>query len=266
MIPNRPPRRAPLPAGLALAPAFLGVSACGIAFSPEPGAEQIEVFTEEFAPGDHLEIRNTNGRITIESWEQAAAEITARKVGSNRSAVEAITVEIVRTSDGVRVRTLTMRRGGAWGQRRGRVDYQVRVPRRADLRIDSVNGPVEVSDIEGEIEAQTVNGPIRLRGHDGNVTAQTLNGRIECELERFGHGTEHSFRTANGRVDLTFGPGANGRVDAAAMNGQVLLDLDGAEHLDAPTRGRKRVQIGDGDGECRVRTVNGAIHIQTADR
>lgn len=266
MTPEPRPHHLSWPAGLALAPLLLGGSGCGIAFSPEPGAEETQVFTEEFAPGDRLEVRNTNGRITIVSWERAGAEITAHKVGSSPSALAALDVEIVRTADGVRIRTLTPRRGRPWAHRGGRVNYDVRVPRRADLRIDSVNGPVEVAGIEGAVEAQTVNGAIRLRDHDGSVTAQTLNGGIECELERFGSGTEHSFRTANGRVDLTFGPGANGHVDAAAVNGQVLLDLEDAEHLDAPTRRRQRVRLGDGAGECRVRTLNGAIHIQSADR
>ena len=148
-----------------------------------------------------------------------------------------------------------------WGQRYGSVHYSIRLPQNADLRIATVNGPVEVTRISGEVEAQTVNGSLRLTGHRGSVNAKTVNGRIECELDSFGEGESHSFRTVNGQVRLTFGPDARGQVDARAINGRVVVELADLEHLDTPTRRRKRVQVGDGGGECRVRTLNGTIHV-----
>ncbi len=252
-------------APISLAPLVLALPGCAIAFQPGSGAERTEVFTEEFAPGDRLEVRNLNGRVVIAGWERDLAEITARKVGSSQSALDEVEVEIHQTPDGVRVRTVHPRRGHLWRGGNARVEYEVRVPRNADLRIDSVNGPVSVSDIQGDVQAQTVNGPIRLRGHHGSVHAQTVNGGIDCELERFDAGTEHSFRTTNGRVELAFGPGANGQVDARAVNGRVVVESEELQHLETPTRRRKHVRLGDGEGECRVRTLNGAIHIVTAD-
>ena len=140
--------------------------------------------------------------------------------------------------------------------------FTVRLPERADLRLETVNGPVEIEDVTGKLEAQTVNGVLRVSGHRGSVNAQTVNGRIESALEEMAAGTRHSFRTVNGRVDLTLGPEARGKVDARAVNGRVILELlDEPRHLDPPTRGRKSVQVGEGGGECRVRTVNGAIRV-----
>ena len=62
-------------------------------------------------------------------------------------------------------------------------------------------------------------------------------------------------------MQLTLGPEARGRVDARAINGRVIMELADLEHLDTPTRRHKRVQVRDGGGECRVRTVNGTIHV-----
>ena len=93
------------------------------------------------------------------------------------------------------------------------------------------------------------------------MNAKTVNGRIECELDSFGEGERHSLRTVNGRVQLTLGPEASGQVDARAINGRVIMELANLEHLDTPTRRHKKVQLGDGGGECRVRTVNGTIHV-----
>ena len=124
-----------------------------------------------------------------------------------------------------------------------------------------MNGTVEVSGIHGDVVAQTVNGSLLLSEQRGSVNAKTVNGRIECELDAFRKGEEHSFRTVNGRVQLTLGPEPHGTVDARAVNGRVVLELDDAENLETPTRRRKTVRVGEGGGACRIRTVNGAIHI-----
>ncbi len=246
-------------------PGAVAATNCATAFDSRPNAEQTETFSEPFPAGDLLDLRNVNGRVIITGWDRDEAELVARKWGRSESGLREIEIEVDRTRDGLRVRTRYPKRGRMWGQKYGSVDYTIRLPERADLRIETVNGPVEVSGITGVIEAQTVNGSLRFREQRGSVNAKTVNGRIECELDGFGEGEAHSFRTVNGRVDLTIAGAANGEVDASAVNGRVVLDLGDSEHLATPTRRKKRVRLGEGGGECRVRTVNGAIHILAAD-
>lgn len=246
---------------------FLAVSmlaatgGCGVPFQVEPGVEETESFDEPFQAGDLLDLRNVSGRIAVSSWDREEAEIVARKVGPSHAALDEVRVEVNRSTRGLQVRTRYPKKRRMWGRRYGSVHYSIRLPERADLRIASVHGPVEVNGISGEVEAQTVNGPLRLKGQRGSVNAKTVNGRIECELDSLREGERHSFRTVNGRVELTLAPDASGRVDAKAINGRVVLDLGELEHLDAPSRRSKKVQIGEGGGECQVRTVNGAIHV-----
>lgn len=238
-----------------------GAAACVVPFQSEPGAEETETFEEPFREGDLLDLRNISGRVAISSWDREEAEIVARKVGPSRAALQEVRVEINRSPRGLQVRTRYPQQRRRWGRRYGSVHYSIRLPERADLRIESIHGPVEVTGISGEVEAQTVNGSLRLTGQRGSVNAKTVNGRIECELDSFREGDKHSFRTVNGRVQVSLAPDASGRVDARAINGRVILDLDDLEHLDTPSRRSKRVQIGEGGGECQVRTVNGTIHI-----
>lgn len=246
---------------------FLGAGAagCAIPFQTEPGVEKTESFDEPFQAGELLDLRNVSGRIAITSWDREEAEIVARKVGPSSAALEEVRVEVNRSERGLQVRTRYPKKRRMWGKRYGSVHYSIRLPERADLRIASINGPVEVAGISGEVEAQTVNGSLRLTGQRGSVNAKTVNGRIECELDSFREGERHSFRTVNGRVQLTLGPEARGQLDARAINGRVILDLDGLEHLDTPSRRSKKVQIGEGGGECQVRTVNGTIHVLADD-
>ena len=251
-----------LPLALVLGASAVAAAAnCTVPFQAEPNVEETETFTEPFAAGELLDLRNINGRVAVTSWDRDAAEIVARKVGPSSTALDDIRVEVNRSSRGIQVRTRYPKKHRMWGQRYGSVHYSIRLPESADLRISTVHGPVEVAEISGALEAQTVNGSLRLTGHRGSVNAKTVNGQIECELENFGEGESHSLRTVNGRVQLTLGPDARGQVDARAINGRVIMELADLEHLDAPTRRRKRVRVGDGGGECRVRTVNGTIHV-----
>lgn len=253
------PRRTLLP--LLLAPAL---SACaGVSFHGEPNAEEIETFTEAFEDGDTFDIKNTNGWISLKAWDRREAEITARKVGPSEAALRNLKVEVERTGDGVRVRTRSDRRR-RWGRQQGSVRYSVRLPRRANLRIETVNGTIDAEGFDGELAAQTVNGSLTLNGHRGSVNAKTVNGHIDTELARFARGERHAFHTVNGRVQLTLGPEAQGEVDARAVNGRVEFEIPDAENLSTPTRRRKRVRVGEGGGECRVRTVNGSIRVARA--
>lgn len=249
--------------GLALCLALPAAAGCAATGSWTPNAEETEVFTEEFGAGERLDLRNANGRIQVAAWEREEAEITARKVGPSESSLREMDVDIRRTSDGLRVWTRYPRR--KWGGRSGSVHFTVRIPERADLRLESVNGPIEVEGVTGDVEAQTVNGHLRLTRHLGNVNAQTVNGRIECELEALRDEDRHSFRTVNGRVNLVLGPESRGTVDARAVNGRVVMELVDGANVEAPTRSRKAVKLGDGSGLCRVRTINGAIHVAHAD-
>ncbi len=241
--------------------ALAGAANCSVPFQPEPNVEETETFMEPFAAGELLDLRNVHGRVAVTSWDREEAEIVARKVGPSSAALEDIRVEVNRSSRGVQVRTRYPKKTRMWGQRYGSVHYSIRLPENADLKIANVHGPVEVAEISGEVEAQTVNGSLRLTGHRGNVNAKTVNGGIECEFDSFGEGDRHSLRTVNGRVQLTLGPEARGQVDASAINGRVIMELADLEHLDTPTRRRKRVRVGEGGGECRVRTINGTIHV-----
>lgn len=264
MFPGHPGARGTRhrPLGLVVgALALAGTANCAVPFQTELNVEETERFNEPFAAGELLDLRNINGHVAVASWDREEAEIVARKVGPSSTALEDVRVEVNRSSRGLQVRTRFPKKGRMWGQRYGSVHYSIRLPQSADLRISTVHGPVEVAGISGKVEAQTVNGSLRLTGHRGSVNAKTVNGPIECELDSFGQGENHSLRTVNGRVQLTLGPEASGQVDARAINGRVIMELADPEHLDTPTRRRKKVQIGDGGGECRVRTVNGTIHV-----
>ncbi len=241
--------------------ALTGAASCTVPFQPEPNVEETVSFTEPFRAGDLLDLRNIDGRVAVATWDREEAEIVARKVGPSSAALEEIRVEVNRSSRGLQVRTRYPKKSRMWGQRYGSVHYSIRLPRTADLRISTVHGPIEVEGISGAVEAQTVSGSLRLTGQRGSVNAKTVNGRIECELDSFGEGDKHSLRTVNGRVELTLGPEASGQVDARAINGRVIMELANLEHLDTPTRRHKKVQVRTGGGECRVRTVNGTIHV-----
>lgn len=88
----------------------------------------------------------------------------------------------------------------------GVVYFIVRAPRGAALELDSHNGPVDVVDFDGTLNAHSHNGPIDLRNVGGNITADAHNGPI----------------------GLT---GGSGIVKLDAQNGPISVKLDGRSWL-----------------------------------
>src|SRR3989441_12190506 len=64
----------------------------------------------------------------------------------------------------------------------GGVSFVVSAPRRSDLKLDTYNGPIAVSDLSGRLTVTAYNGPVALRAVGGDVRARTTNGPLDIEL------------------------------------------------------------------------------------
>jgi hypothetical protein len=91
---------------------------------------------------------------------------------------------------------------------------EVRMPRNADLELDTrdgsadlaaLTGDISVHSGNGEITARQLSGRIELSSHDGGITAESLNG--ELKLQSF-NGAIHAAKLA-------------GRCEASTHDGQV---------------------------------------------
>lgn len=139
---------------------------------------------------------------------------------------------------------------------------EVRMPKDADLTVDSGDGSVEADAVagnldihtgDGHIKVQGAKGQIRLRTGDGSIEGRDLDGKIEADSGdghitldgRFdtlniktGDGSINahaqpgskvisawSIRTGDGSVDLTVPNDLNANIDASTNDGRISLGI-----------------------------------------
>jgi len=234
-------------------------------------AETLEETIEKtlpFAAGSLLKLSNTNGDVEITTWDRDEIQIEARKKvkasddDRARQAFEDLAVNIHESAGGVTVETEYPKgKDGWWGNVSSSVQYDIRVPRRADLEIDTVNGKVRVEGAQGEIDLETTNGGVKVQDSGGSVSARTTNGGIEVELQQVDASEDMSFRTTNGSVTLTLPPDIRAHLSARTTNGSVHTDFP----ITVQGTFRKNRLDGDlngGGASIELKTTNGSIHIR----
>ncbi len=227
--------------------------------------------TWKVGAGAQLSLSNENGSVEIESWDRdevrVLAEITL-KAGSSETARKAMErFEIISSKQGDRISVSSRKPRGqdgflAWlsgNHVEVDVNYQIKVPRRIDLDIETVNGSIQAASLSGTLTFDSVNGRITVRDSRGAVSADTVNGSISAELLEIDAGESMAFGTTNGGITLSLPAQAKADVDAATTNGSISSELP----LTSESAGRSRIRgtLNGGGAPIRMRTVNGSIRI-----
>jgi Putative adhesin len=225
-------------------------------------------------PGALFALENTNGHITIRSWDQARIRVIGhKKVESRdadvaRQAMAALKIEAVPSADGLRVTTNYPKKndGGFFDWLSGtnvsmNVEYDIAVPRTMDLNIDNTNGSIDISDVKGTLQVSNTNGHIECARCAGSMEAETTNGSIRAELTAVTPGKKISLETTNGRVAVTVPRSIGATVDASTTNGSINTDLPITSNQ--MSRHAVRGTVNGGGAELRLRSTNGSIEIMT---
>jgi hypothetical protein len=209
------------------------------------------------AKDGRFELENVNGRVEVTGWDEAKVSIEATKHAATDRALEDLRIEI--TDEGDRVSVHTRYPRPHWFGPGGRVDYVVRVPRTARVKVANVNGHVEVERIAAQVAASTVNGSVQVRDAESAVEASSVNGGVEVAFARVGPEGRGSIRTTNGSAHLTLPADANADVEARTVNGSVRCDFDLAN--ESRTKRHLEGRIAAGGGRFELRSVNGSVSI-----
>ena len=139
--------------------------------------------------------------------------------------------------------------------------FDAEVPRRSDLELASVNGPVSLSGVEGHASLRTENGPLTLRGAAGSVKGRTTNGPVSVRLS----GTSWSgegldVETVNGPVAVSVPAGYNARLEAGTVNGPI--DLGFPVTVQGSLKHDVTTTLGSGGPLVRARTTNGPLSLR----
>ncbi|MBI2423586.1 MAG: DUF4097 family beta strand repeat protein [Candidatus Hydrogenedentes bacterium] len=256
-----------------------------------------ETITEErmLEQGGSLSVRNSNGTIDVQSWDEPTVRIVAHKEMELEKAwwqrftggtvsdetglekFESLKVVVDAGTNEVQVRTEypDWERGISY-----RVNYEITVPRGIDTDVRTSNGQIEVEGVIGALEATSSNGKIVVKGVDGSVFAESSNGGITCEGVT---GTVDA-RTSNGSITVRNQDVLNptGEIRCATSNGGITVALDESNGFELsadtsngsiksefplPSSGadlRKHVNatVGAGGPKIDLTTSNGSISVE----
>ncbi len=215
--------------------------------------------------GERLDVdAGPNGGVEVIGWDRDSVDVKVR-IGVT-----------ARTEDGARAiaRGIQVERSGgrlnADGPSTGRreswwVSYVIRAPRRADLVLESVNGPVDVADITGTMQLDVVNGPLSLENVGGEVRARAQNGPLSVVLagSRW-DGAGLDAETVNGPLTLEVPDGYNARLVTGTRNGpmDIGFPVTVQGQIGAGRRQHLETTLGSGGPTIRAVTTNGPATVR----
>jgi len=215
-----------------------------------------------------VSISNIAGSVTVSGWDRSEVEVSGElSEGVDRVDVDSdgrnIVIEVVHKDHPKREKRWN------WSSEDKDADLTIRVPRLAQLEVDttsadidirdhtgaqqvkSVSGEIEltlseveasVKSISGSIEArgrdvsieaqlESVSGDIELLGFRGDLESETVSGDIEIRDSRLRDG---EFESVSGDIDLRLRLASSGRLDMETVSGDVSIEFDGV--IDATVR------------------------------
>lgn len=239
---------------------------------PAKAEKTTETRTLPLAAGSVLKVENVNGFIHVEAWDREEVQFTGEFKPSSKD--EQVKVVIESGNRSMTIRGEYPKHTG-WGRYQGpQCQMTLKVPRRVTPTLESVNGDVALSGIQGAADIDTVNGKIEAKDLDEALKAETVNGSISLDRVRGnliletvngsikgqgleGHSRGIKAETVNGSIHLPLA-GMKGRLRASTVNGGISFNAKGAEQVEVKKHRVTAVFPGS-DQSIVIETVNGGI-------
>jgi hypothetical protein len=199
-----------------------------------------------------------NGGVQVTGWDRDEVLVRAmvQAWAGDEDDARAVAGEVaIQTTDIVRADGPEHGRRRSWS-----VSYEIFAPRTTDLRVETRNGGIAITDVRGDIDFEATNGGIRLDGVAGNVHGHTTNGGVDVALAgNTWEGDALDVSTTNGGVKLRVPEGYSARLEAGTVNGGINIDF----HVTVQGRIGRSVSttLGNGGPLVRARTTNGGVRV-----
>ncbi len=227
-----------------------------------------EIRESHMSAGSRLDVDAApNGVIRVVAWDKKEILVRAKVEawGESKNEAEATIAQVKVVAENQRVRATGPQGSGRhnWGWS---ASYEIFVPARIDLSMETVNGGINVDGVSGALKMRTVNGGIHLAGVAGRIDGRTVNGGVHVELSGAkweGEGLD--VETVNGGVTLALPDSYSATIRANTVHGGVDSDFPGAKI----TKGQwgagpntLELSLGSGGAPIKLETVNGGVHVQ----
>lgn len=203
-----------------------------------------------------IDINNVRGAVTVSGWDQNRVEIT----GTLGKGSKGLRVE----GSGSRIDIEVEKPGSTgwfnWGWSSNMEDsnLNIRVPRGAELHVDTVSAQVSVSGTAGSLlEVNSISGKIRLDSTAGELEVGSISGSVELS----GNGARAQVETVSGDIDSR----ANReRLKFETVSGNIAVGTETIREFTASSVSGDINLRGKPTGEARIETetMSGDIRIE----
>lgn len=201
-----------------------------------------------------------NGGVSVKGWDQNQVLVRARvrthapTAGEAAQLAQQITIE----TSGAKIHASgpESKNKYHWS-----VSYEVFVPRRADLSLETHNGGISISEVNGKIDFTALNGGVVLSKVAGAVRGSTTNGGLVVELtgDRW-EGETLDVRTTNGGIVMVVPENYSARLETGTVNGSINVDFPVT--VQGKMNKQLAVNLGSGGPTVKAMTTNGGVRLK----
>lgn len=218
--------------------------ACFLSLMSSP-TEAEKKYSEDFfkslnnVSGKKLKMDNINGGISIDGWDKDQIEINATKEVSSekyeipqeiKDGLKEIEIDIQENEGSIEITTNCPQGLEQGGKYQIRVYYKIYLPKKTDLKVETINGGIAIQGVAGTIQVKSINGGISLTALDGKIDIFTSNGGLsfrdifgECDIQTMNGGIYGEYTILDKPLNL----------EVKSMNGQVSINLPQSEDIKA---------------------------------
>jgi len=201
-----------------------------------------------------------NGGVSVKGWDQNQVFVRAKIQTGAPTAEEAAALarQITIQTSGSKIHAdgPENKKNYNWS-----VSFEVFVPRRADLSLETHNGGIAISEVNGKIDFNALNGGVVLRKVGGAVRGSTTNGGLVVELtgDRW-DGETLDVRTTNGGIIMSVPENYSAHLQTGTVNGSISLDFPVT--VQGQINKQIAVNLGSGGATVKAMTTNGGVRIK----
>jgi DUF4097 and DUF4098 domain-containing protein YvlB len=206
----------------------------------------------------NLKVHGMNGSIEVtgEDRQDIALEAHVTTRANSQAEADSLLHDITIATDG----TIQANGPKPAGHRNWSVSYRLRVPHHLAATLETLNGSLSLTAIDGNIHAETTNGSLKLADLAGDVHVSTTNGSIKATLDgSTWQGSGLSASTTNGAVAVSLPQAYSAHIVASTVNGGIsgpngTQPADHHKELDTT--------LGSGGPTLTFETTNGGVSIR----
>jgi hypothetical protein len=258
---------------LVLGGAYL-VAAPSVSLAQRGNAREFR-WSKSLPAGQWVRVHNINGDVRVTAVDGDRVDVVGIRRGGSDWEGDDVRAEVHEGRDGVTICALwgedsyCDERGShveSHGRReRGRIDFEVRLPRRLKLSANSVSGHVEASGVGDEVHAASVSGNVRLdHVRAPSVTATSVSGDVDVSVDALTGDGDLRFTSVSGNVSLQLPRSLDADVRLKTVSGELDSEFPLTIGPGQSRIGRRTVtgRIGRGGRELILTTVSGDVRLR----